>query len=31
LRVLIGLLFAGIVFGVLLAADVIRPIQWPKH
>jgi hypothetical protein len=31
LRVLVGLLFAGIIFGVLLATDVIRPIQWPKH
>ena len=25
------LLFAGIIFGVLLATDVVRPIQWPKH
>jgi hypothetical protein len=25
------LLFLGIVFGILLAADVIRPIQWKKR
>jgi hypothetical protein len=31
LRVLVGLLVGGIVFGVLLASDVIRPMQWPKH
>ncbi len=31
LRVLVGLLFAGIVFGVLLASDVIRPMNWPGH
>ncbi len=31
LRVLVGLLFAGIVFGLLLASDVIRPMHWPKH
>lgn len=28
LWVLRGLLTAGVVFGVLLALDVIRPIQW---
>ena len=27
-RALIGLLIAGIVFGILLAANVIHPIQW---
>jgi hypothetical protein len=26
-----GLLFVGILFGLLLAADVIRPIHWAKH
>jgi hypothetical protein len=31
LRVLVGLLVGGIVFGMLLACDVIRPMQWPKH
>jgi hypothetical protein len=31
MRVLIALLFAGMVFGLLLAFDVIRPIQWAKH
>jgi hypothetical protein len=30
LRVLVGLLFAGIVFGLLLACDVIRPMHWPR-
>jgi hypothetical protein len=30
-RALRGLLVVGIVFGILLAADVIRPIQWPKR
>jgi hypothetical protein len=30
LRVLVGLLFAGMIFGLLLASDVIRPIQWAK-
>jgi hypothetical protein len=29
-RALIGFLIAGIVFGILLAADVVRPIQWNK-
>jgi hypothetical protein len=29
-RALTGLLIAGIVFGILLATDVIRPIHWPK-
>ncbi len=27
-RALIGFLIAGIVFGILLAADVVRPIHW---
>jgi hypothetical protein len=31
LRVLVGLLFAGIVFGLLLACDVIHPMHWPRH
>jgi hypothetical protein len=30
-RALWILLVAGIVFGILLAANVIRPIQWPKR
>jgi hypothetical protein len=30
LRVLVGLLFAGIVFGLLLACDVIHPMRWPR-
>jgi hypothetical protein len=30
LRLLVGLLFAGMIFGVLLATDVIRPIHWAK-
>jgi hypothetical protein len=29
-RALRGILVVGIVFGILLAANVIRPIQWPK-
>ncbi len=27
-RILLGLAFLGILFGVLLASGVIRPIQW---
>ncbi len=30
-RALFVLLAAGIVFGILLAADIIRPIQWTKR
>jgi hypothetical protein len=30
-RALRVLLVAGIVFGILLAADIIRPIQWTKR
>jgi hypothetical protein len=30
-RALLGLLMGGVVFGILLAADAIRPIQWPKR
>jgi hypothetical protein len=30
LRVLVGLLLVGMVFGLLLATDVIRPIHWAK-
>jgi hypothetical protein len=29
-RALIGFFLAGAVFGVLLAADVVRPIHWAK-
>ena len=29
-RALIGLLLLGAVFGVLLAADVVRPMHWNK-
>jgi hypothetical protein len=30
LHVLCALLVAGIVFGILLASDVVRPIHWKK-
>jgi hypothetical protein len=30
-RALTILMFAGILFGVLLAVDVIRPMHWPKR
>jgi hypothetical protein len=30
-RALRGLLVAGVVFGILLAADVIRPMHWTKR
>ena len=30
-RALVGFFVAGVVFGILLAADVIRPIQWNKR
>jgi hypothetical protein len=30
LRVLVGLMLAGLIFGLLLAGDVIRPLHWAK-
>jgi hypothetical protein len=30
-RALCGLLVAGVVFGILLALDVIRPMHWTKR